>query len=211
VNFLKLSVLLLLCIACAAKAPSSAEKDRLKSKEINLLFIGNSLTYTNDLPTLVKKIAKKKGFKVNTKMIAQPNYALMDHWDEGKIQTEIRSKKYDYVIVQQGPSSQDYGRKILLEYGEKLTELCRANNAQFSYFMVWPSRRYYHTFDKVIKNHEDAARLHKVVLCPVGAVWKAHFDATNAFDYYGPDGFHPSLKGSTVAAEVIVESLFVKK
>ena len=174
----------------------------------NILFIGNSLTYTNDLPKLVKEEAKRKGFKVKTTMIAYPNYGLEDHWNDDKVQKLIESKKFNYVIIQQGPSSQEYGRVSLLEYGKKFIELCEKNNTQLVYFMVWPSRTYYHTYDGVIKNHTDAARENNALLCPVGSVWKAHFDKTNDYLYYGFDGFHPSLKGSKVAAEVIVKTLF---
>jgi lysophospholipase L1-like esterase len=74
--------------------------------------------------------------------------------------------------------------------------------------MVWPSKQYYHTFDNVIKNHRDVAEKYNAVLCPVGEVWKAHFNETKDFSYYGPDGFHPSVKGSEVAAQLIVDSLF---
>ncbi len=175
---------------------------------ITVLFIGNSLTYTNDLPNLVKLKAKEKDIIVETKMIAYPNYAIIDHWDEGKVQEEINSKKYDYVVIQQGPSSQPYGREVLIEYGDKFRQLCNLNNSKLSFFMVWPSQTYYHTFDSVIANYTDAAELNNAILCPVGKIWKTHFDSTNNFDYYGLDGFHPSLKGSEVAADVIVNSLF---
>ena len=74
--------------------------------------------------------------------------------------------------------------------------------------MVWPSLTYYHNFAGVIQNHRDAAQINNAILCPVGEVWKSHFDTTNNFDYYGSDGFHPSPKGSQVAADVIVEYLF---
>ena len=73
--------------------------------------------------------------------------------------------------------------------------------------MVWPSLKYYQTFDGVIKNHQDAASINNAILCPVGQVWKEYFDTTNSFDYYGPDGFHPSMKGSQVAADVSGEYL----
>lgn len=174
---------------------------------INILFIGNSLTYYNDLPKLVKKYANKKGIKVKTEMIAYPNYAIMDHWNDGKAQKLISSNNYDYVIIQQGPSSQREGRKVLIEYGKRFNSLCKKNNSKLCYYMVWPSMNYYYTFDDVIKNHTDAASINNAILLPVGEIWKTHFDKTNNFDYYNSDGFHPSLKGSKKAAEIIVESL----
>lgn len=175
----------------------------------NILFIGNSLTYTNDLPSLVEKVAKTKGILVNTKMIAFPNYGLEDHWNDKEIHKLIKSKNYDYVIVQQGPSSQEYGRTSLLEYGNKINNLCNENKTKLVFFMVWPSKRYYHTYNGVIKNYTNTADQLSALLCPVGKVWKAHFDETNDFSYFGVDGFHPSLKGSKIAAEVIVESILI--
>jgi hypothetical protein len=176
--------------------------------KVNVLFIGNSLTYTNNLPELVRKNAKLKGIEINTKMIAFPNYASEDHWDDGQVQKLISSSKYDFVIIQQGPSSQNDGRKMLIEYGKKYGSLCMLNDAKLCYFMVWPSLNYYHTFDDVIKNYQDAASINNAILLPVGRIWKDYIDSTNSNEYYGPDGFHPSIKGSQTAAKVIVEYLF---
>ena len=173
----------------------------------HILFVGNSLTYSNNLPKLVKKSAKLKDVEIKTKMIAFPNYAIEDHWNDGQVQKLISSKKYDFIIIQQGPSSQNDGRKILIDYGEKYTKLCNLNNAKLCYFMVWPSLNYYHTFDGVIKNHRDAASINNSILLPVGEVWKEFIDSTNSLEYYSSDGFHPSLKGSQIAANVIVEYL----
>ena len=182
--------------------------EELFNSDFNILFIGNSLTYTNDLPKLVKEKAQLKGITIGTKMIALPNFAIVDHWAVGEVQQYIESKTFDFVIIQQGPSSQQEGRDILIEYGKRYSDLCNSNNAKLCYFMVWPSLTYYHTFAGVIQNHQDAASINEAILCPVGEVWKAHFDTTNTFDYYGPDGFHPSIIGSQVAADVIVDTLF---
>ena len=187
---------------------NQTEDSDLENSDYNILFVGNSLTYSNDLPSLVKEKAQKIGINLGIKRIAKANYALIDHWDDGLMQKEIKTGLFDYIIVQQGPSSQPYGGQILLEYGQKIKILGNKYGAKLVYFMVWPSREYYHTFDGVIQNHERAATANEAILCPVGKVWKAHFDATNEFDYYGSDGFHPSLKGSTVAADVIVATLF---
>ena len=46
---------------------------------IKILFIGNSLTYTNNLPELVEKLGEKSNVKIKTQMLAKPNYALEDH------------------------------------------------------------------------------------------------------------------------------------
>jgi lysophospholipase L1-like esterase len=76
--------------------------------------------------------------------------------------------------------------------------------------MVWPAQTNYKMFDGVILNHTDVASKTNALLCPVGEIWKEHFEATNDFSYYGPDQFHPSLAGSQVAAEVIYKTLILK-
>ena len=187
---------------------SPEDSDTTSDPEFNILFIGNSLTYFNDLPKLVKENAKSKGIIIETSSITYGGYAIIDHWEDGDVQDHIATGLFDFVIIQQGPSSQPYGREVLIEYGKLYKELCDTYGAKLAYYMVWPSRTYYYTFNGVIKNHRDAASINNALLCPVGEVWKAHFDATNNFDYYGSDGFHPSMLGSQVAADVIVESLF---
>ncbi|WP_034043173.1 SGNH/GDSL hydrolase family protein [Wocania ichthyoenteri] len=181
-----------------------------KQTEFNILFIGNSLTYTNNLPLLVKQQAKQHGVTVNTKMVAKPNYAISDHWEEGDVQKLIASKVYHFVVIQQGPSSQQDGKQLLVEYGKKYSVLCKKSNAKLVYFMVWPPLNHPERFEGVINNHQYAAKINNAMLCPVGEVWKKHFRATNNYDYYEADGFHPSKKGSEAAAKVITEYLFPK-
>ena len=187
---------------------ASQQETANKNTEFNILFIGNSLSYTNNLPLLVKKDAMLKGKEINTKMIALPNYSIEDHWNDGQVQKLISSKKYDFVILQQGPSSQTDGRKMLIKTGRKYASLCKKNEAKLCYLMVWPSLNYYHTFDDVINNYRDAASINNSILLPVGEIWKAYIDSTKNNEYYSSDGFHPSKKGSQVAAKVIVEHLF---
>lgn len=217
-KLLTVFILILALIGCGSDDPATPvvdpgtiDNDTItvpSAADFSILFIGNSLTYTNDLPELVKNRAEQIGLTIETRSLAYSNYAIIDHWEGTHVHTEIASRKYDFVIIQQGPSSQEYGRKILLEYGEKFKAECDHYGAKLAFYMVWPSRDFYHTFDGVIKNYTDAANMTNSILCPVGKVWKEHFDATEDFSYYGWDRFHPSLRGSEVAADVIVRTLF---
>ena len=179
----------------------------MQAKPPRLLFVGNGLTYTNNLPELVKLEFKNRDIKVKTKMLANLNYELKDHWEKGELQKLIKSGKFDYVIIQQGPSSQGKERQTLLHCGNLISRLCKQSNTKLVYLMVWPSRSYYHTFDEVIASHKDAAEMSNAELCPVGEVWKKHFDETGDFGYYGNDGYYPSIRGSQIAASVIADHL----
>lgn len=173
-----------------------------------ILFVGNSLTYTNDLPALVRDVAVANNIQIETEVLAYPNYALEDHWHDGNFQMLMREKNFNYVIVQQGPSSQQDGRDMLLDYGGRFKKICDEKGARLVFFMVWPSRANYQTFPGVIKNYRDAALQTESMLCPVGEAWKTYMDATHDFAYYGADGFHPSIEGSNNAAQLIYQTLF---
>ncbi len=210
------SICVLLLISCTSSdsvdytVPTNAEQPEDTfdpNADYNILFVGNSLTYYNNLPLLVKTEAASRGVIVNTKMLASSNYAIVDHWADGEVQTLISSGIYDFVIIQQGPSSQQSGYDMLLNSGADYAAICEANDARLAYYMVWPAIVNYFTFDNVIANYTAAAEANNAILCPVGRRWKEHFDQTNDFSYYGSDQFHPSLQGSRIAAEVIVQSL----
>ncbi len=198
----------ILIILCLCFLSGRCQEKNVVEASKQILFVGNSLTYTNDLPNLVVQLASQEGIKITTKTLAYPNYALEDHWNDGELQQLITKGSFDFVVVQQGPSSQADGREMLFDYGERISALCEVRGAKLVFFMVWPAKVNYHTFDGVIKNYTDAAERSGSLLCPVGSVWKGHFDSTNDFSYYGPDQFHPSLEGSKVAAQVIYETLF---
>jgi hypothetical protein len=193
-----LVIFIFLCCVCAKAADTTR----------TILFVGNSLTYTNDLPSMVVELAGQKGITVKTEMLAFPNYALEDHWNDGRMEDMIGEKKYDFVIVQQGPSSQEEGRLMLLDYGKRIKEVCAKNNSQLVFFTVWPAYANFQNFDNVIKNYSSAATATNSLLCPVGAAWKKYIADTGDLSYYGPDQFHPSEKGSRVAAAIIVDTLF---
>jgi hypothetical protein len=179
--------------------------------QINILFVGNSLTYTNDLPSLVKKLGKKDGVKIKTEVIAFPNYALEDHWNETNVSSALRKTKYDYVIFQQGPSGMPDSRANLVEFTLKFSALCKENNAKMCMYTVWPSGDRSFDFVNVIKSYEVAADTTESILLPAGVAWKKVFDRQPTFPLYSMDGFHPSVLGSFLSAMVIYASLLKKE
>lgn len=175
------------------------------------LFVGNSLTYTNNLPKIFENVAANFNETINTKSLCYPNYALEDHWEEGKLQKLINTGTYDYIIVQQGPSSQNEGKLMLIDYGKKIKALCSKKNSQLVFFMVWPSKYYANTFDGVIQNYLLASQINKALVSPAGEVWKAYELENNLENLYGVDGFHPSKTGSFLSALTLFKTIYPDK
>lgn len=182
------------------------DSKRTDDSEIHILYVGNSLTYSNDLPALVSSVGSSKGKSIFYETLTFPNYALEDHWIEGKMQKLICEGNFDFVVVQQGPSSQSDGRVMLLDYGRRIKDICTSRGTELAFFMVWPAKSYFHTFDGVIKNHTDAAQETNSLLCAVGTEFKMLGDRGD-FRFYSADNFHPSVEGSQMAAEIIYSTL----
>src|SRR4051812_27312281 len=67
--------LALAIMGCGAGAATTP----LAAGGVHVLFIGNSLTYTNDLPRTVEQIAASAGDTIRTRAVALPDFALIDH------------------------------------------------------------------------------------------------------------------------------------
>ncbi|WP_428657974.1 SGNH/GDSL hydrolase family protein [Runella sp.] len=189
---------------------SNATEVTSKKSALRILFVGNSLTYTNDLPQLVQEIGKYDSVSIEYSTLSFPNYSLEDHWNEGKVQKEIETGHYDFVVAQQGPSALPESQVLLLEYARRLAEICRKNNTPMALYMVWPSSSRSFDLDNVIYSYTQAATQTQSLLCPAGLAWKYAWESTPGLPLYGNDNFHPSMTGSLLAAFTVYGTLAQK-
>ena len=186
----------------ASRAPST------DSEALRVLFIGNSLTSFNDLPRLVERIADAGGkVRIRSKSVTANDFSLEDHWNGGSAQKAIRRGPLDWVILQQGPSSQPDSQVLLRDYVERFDRVIREANAKTALYMVWPSRARYRDMAGVITSYTNAAKSVEGTLLPAGLAWHLGFQREPELPLYGEDQFHPSRLGSYLAALVIYEGL----
>ncbi len=69
-----------------------------------ILFIGNSLTYSNDLPAMVCAMARAASRNAVCESVTKPDYSLEDHWQERDARRAV-ARGWDFVVLQQGPSA----------------------------------------------------------------------------------------------------------
>ncbi len=174
---------------------------------MRLLFLGNSLTYTHDVPRLVARLARAAG-RLEPAIVsrAEPNYALEDHWNDGVARSVLRSGNFRYVIMQQGPSTLPESRLDLIHWTKRWSDEARVAGTTPAMYGVWPPRG--GNLDAGIVNYADAATNAATVLFPVAAVWREAWAADPSLPLYGPDGFHPGAHGAWLAAVVITSVLF---
>lgn len=177
---------------------------------LRVLFVGNSLTYTNDLPDLVAGIATAAGEerRLVHRTVAFPNVSLSDHWARGEASRAIETGEWDVVVLQQGPSSLPESRAHLIEWSERFAERIHPTGARPALLMVWPSAARAGAFDAVRESYAAAAEAVDGLFLPAGEAWRGAWSRDPDLALYGPDGFHPSLLGSVVAALVVFEGVY---
>jgi hypothetical protein len=175
-----------------------------RQAEPRMLFIGNSLTYWNELPAMVEALATAAKRHITVQMVAFPDVSLEDHWQRGDAVRAIRRGGWSHVVLQQGPSALPESQKLLREYTRKFDAEIKAVKATTALYMVWPSRARQQDFDGVSASYGAAARDVDGLLLPVGDAWRTAWKRDPGLALYSPDGLHPSRAGSYLAALIIV-------
>ena len=178
------------------------------SSSYRVLFIGNSLTYFNDLPGTVAQLASSVKETVQVASVARPNFALIDHVNGKSNAVEvIQSGDWDYVVLQQGPSSLDLSRDTLILATKLLDPYITAAGGRSALLMVWPESTRFEFFDEVRVSYQLAAQEVDGLFLPAGEAWLAAWAVDPQLQLYGPDGYHPAELGTYLAALVVYERI----
>lgn len=195
-----LPLLLVGLLSCGSSGPPDP------GESLTVLFIGNSLTYTENIPALVEGLGHAAGLdRVRVVAVAKPDYSLEDHWNDGEALDSIAEGGWDAVVMQQGPSSLVASQAHLLEWTGRFAERIRAVGAEPAVYMVWPPADGF--WDGVVAGYTAAAEAHDAVLLPAGRAWQAVLGAHPEIGLYSNDQFHPSRAGAYLAALVIFGGL----
>jgi hypothetical protein len=176
-----------------------------------VLFIGNSLTYYNELPLMVQALADSAGGeRLAVASVTYPDFALEDHWGQGDALKAIRQGGWAYVVMQQGPSSLAESRTNLREWGGKFAAEIAKIGAKPVYYSVWPQGNRQQDFDRATESYALAAGDVDGLLVAAGEAWRATWRLDPTIELYAFDGLHPNVAGSYVAAAAIYGVLLGK-
>jgi hypothetical protein len=170
-----------------------------------VLFVGNSLTYVNDLPLVVRALSRAAlgDSALRVGMVAFPDYSLEDHWARGDAGRAIAGAAWDVVVLQQGPSALESSRVLLLDYVRRFAAAARAAHATPALYAVWPTSDRPQDFARSAESYRLAADSVQGLLFPVGEAWQAAWRRDASLPLYASDGLHPSAYGTYLAGLVI--------
>jgi PKD repeat protein len=193
---------------------------------LSVLFIGNSYTFANDLPSVFTSLTTSLGDIATVDSKTNGGFTFQNHLDDPATHVKIESKKWDYVVLQgqsQEPSfPTGQVNQATLPPAVSLADSVYANwfCSQAVYFMTWgrqngdPQWDSINTFDKMnVRLRNAYARIAdsaNASVSPVGIAWKYVRDTYPAINLYSGDGSHPSVEGTYLAACTFYASLFRK-
>jgi hypothetical protein len=197
-----------------------------QTKEV--LFVGNSYTFYNDLPNMVKQIALSFGDTLNYDQNTPGGATLQMHSTNTQTLSKISQQQWDNVIIQcqsQEPSfSPSQVSNDVFPYAQILIDSIESNNicTEPIFFMTWgrkygdqqncqfypPICTYVGMQQRLRESYLDMTFNHNATCSPVGMSWKESIAQDSALNLYSSDNSHPSIYGSYLAACTFYATIF---
>jgi hypothetical protein len=195
-----------------------------------VLFIGNSYTYYNNLPDLVNEIALSFGDTLMHESSTPGGSNFNAHSTNAQTLNKINQKQWDYVVLQAQSQELSFSPFQVASdsypYAEILVDSIFANSSctEPLFFMTWgrkygdqsncqfypPVCTYLGMQQRLRENYLDMSFLHNASCSPVGMAWKKFIEIDSTLNLYSSDNSHPSIYGSYLAACTFYSSIFKK-
>lgn len=199
------AIALLAAVAAGAQQPDAPAAS---GRSTAVLFVGNSLTYVNNLPALLRALGEAQGMAITTETWAAPGGTLAERWREGHVADALRARRFDVVVLQeQGGhlaacmASAEEQRKApcaaSLRAYRDIAKLAQARGARTFLFQTWgPDRQWQARLDRSLRLVADQASAS--IFDAAGALEALH--AARPATVLYPDGTHPSTQASLMLA-----------
>ncbi len=200
-------------------ADASPDGGRLEPRRA--LFVGNSYTYFNDLPVVVRELAAASGVALEVEVVAPGGAKLCDHQSDAALRERIRSGEHDSVVIQGQSVDMFYDGESAYFCAESLGHDVRGAGARLVWFATW-ARREGDEFYSRGRGVTTPAEMTDVVegfyrnlsrfgpgghVARVGRGWERALAVTPGLELHAADGSHPSPLGTLAAACTLAQAI----
>ena len=202
----------------------------LSGQNLDVLFIGNSYTYANNMPQMISDIAFSFGDTLNYETSTPGGATFNVHSSNSSTLNKISLKSWDYVVLQaqsQEPSfSPNQVANDVYPYAQILIDSIESNSTctEPIFFMTWgrkygdqqncqfypPICTYAGMQQRLRESYLDMTFNHNASCASVGMSWKESINQDSTLNLYTPDNSHPSIYGSYLAACTFYATIFKK-
>ncbi len=194
---------------------------------LSVLFIGNSFTFTNDIPAQVVNLAAAdpgSPLQLSVSSSTIPAASLLQAWKQGDALRLLHSRHFDYVILQEQSSFpfRDQEFSDADDAVGRWTQAARTAGANPVLYETWADKEGSEsygpnwTLDGMTPSSAQAAisqathklaTAHGLPVIDVGDPFTIVAQAEDAPNLFNADGHHPSEAGAFVSASVIYQAL----
>jgi hypothetical protein len=181
---------------------------------LRVLFVGNSHTFTNNLPDLVAKLAKDEERPLLAWSEAPGGTSFQMHWENGRVQKLLADVKWDLVVLQDQSVMPNLPRDEFetetIPAARKLSRAIKDSQARPVLFMTWGYESDFFSMQKRSRDrYQQLADDLKADLVPVGSAWEKAMQSRPNLGLWS-DGNHATMKGSYLAACVFYAVFYGK-
>jgi len=194
---------LLCCILFSSAALASAEP-------LRVLFIGNSYTFYNDMPRMLRDMSVRAGQSrpLEVRDVTIGGASLQRHWDGKDAHRALADGHWDYVVIQDFSTMPVDNPEMTRKYARLFAAEARKVGAKPIFYLTWAREYAPEMQPQLDAVYTGLARETGGLLAPVGEAWKAALADTPKPDLYIADGSHPTFAGSYLTASVFYALLY---
>lgn len=186
---------------------------------VRILFVGNSYTFSNDLPGMVGELSDAADRRVEIKTVAPAGWWWRDHAASDETLASIADGDWDFVVLQEQsmvPALPEMARQVSRPAAVELAVATIESGARPVLFLTWGHRNgntevghsSYSTMQvSIARTYSELSAAVTGEIAPVGMAWWMVRAERPDLSLYQSDGSHPSREGSYLAAAVITATI----
>ena len=183
-------------------AMQKASRRARDPKVISVLFLGNSLTYFNEIPRVTQEIARNETRPIRADSVTKSGASLDYLWTDSIALKKLWLEHWDYVVIQERGGRAPHERgELFHEWLGKFAEQVRKSGAQPLLYMTWLSSR---AADNE-KLFLAAGIRAKARVVPAGSAWAELVKGGLRLDV---DGTHPNALGAYLIASSVFATIY---
>lgn len=186
-------------------SPAAGESPRI-------LFVGNSHTFTNNLPGMFSELTTAMGHQSDVQEVTEGTYTLTQFADSADpagsvVNQKLREETWDFVILQENTNDAfSTPEETMLPAAKTLDEKIRTAGGQTGVLMTWSPKEGASIWSLedvqsiLAQNTITVSEELDSLLIPGGVAFMRCMEQYPQIELWGEDGMHPSVAGSYLAA-----------
>jgi len=176
----------------------------------HVLFLGNSHTYTHDMPKLISGLVKTAGRwnDLHRETNTVSGVSLEWHWQNPRSRDLIAQGTWDYVVLQErsGGPLEDPTKMFL--NARLLDREIRKTNGKTVFYMTWANQNRRDSQKAIAEAYDKISRELEATLVPVGCAWENALSADSHLSLHAVDGRHANPIGAYLTACVFYAVIY---